>query len=208
MDKTFESASELLTLARSQHADARDYEAAKAHYLEAAEIAEQLPKDDFDSQMLLAEIYEAFEEELCGKLGLAYDPDVQIAEDPDYLMAVAAAFKNLGQRSGNDEERRHYKLALDVAGRLPKDNPDCQEFLAWLCTYLGNVRYKPKDHYRRAIEIREQMPQTPENLHALAELYNSLAFVHSIDKEAEESALCKRKSAEYRSRLNEGEINE
>ena len=150
----------------------------------------------------------SFEEELCGKLGLAYDPDVQIAEDPDYLMAVAAAFKNLGQRSGNDEERRHYKHALDVAGRLPKDNPDCQEFLAWLCTYLGNVRYKPKDHYHRAIEIREQMPQTPENLHALAELYDSLAFIHSIDKEAEESALCKRKSAEYLSRLNEGENNE
>lgn len=126
MDKTFESALELLTLARSQHADARDCEAAKAHYLEAAEIAEQLPKDDFDSQMLLAEIYEAvarlYDDCIHGdfKAHEYFDKSLDIrkewsekkvglADDPDYMDRLATLyFDNSELMFSNDYDIDYY----------------------------------------------------------------------------------------------------
>ena len=43
------------------------------------------------------------------------------------------------------KKRRLYDSAEDIAERLPKDNPECQKFLATLFTYLGNVRCKPQE---------------------------------------------------------------
>ena len=123
--------------------------------------------------------YECFEEEFCSKLGIIYNPDIQVVDDPDYLMSVAMSFKNYGQRDGG---RECYDKAVKIAERLPQDNPKYQEFMATLYTYLGNVGYNAQEYYRRAISLREHLPQTPENLKQLEDLRGSLRFVEGMEK--------------------------
>ena len=59
MNNFFETANQFFNLAKSQHNESHEYEAAQENYGKAIENAEQLPKDNLDYQMFLAELYEA-----------------------------------------------------------------------------------------------------------------------------------------------------
>ncbi|MBP5706891.1 MAG: hypothetical protein J6W76_06365, partial [Spirochaetales bacterium] len=166
MNNIFETANKLFNLAKSQHYESHEYEAAQENYGKAIENAEQLPADNFDYQMILAELYEnmahlmnkclneqhkahEYYEKALNIMNEWYDKRDDLANNLEYMDKLAEAnFNNSELMFVNDYDIDYYgeetyygfRDATCIWERMLKDKPDITEKLL-KCYFLSSDFY-------------------------------------------------------------------
>lgn len=132
----------------------KDFLKAKEYYIEAINIYESLPKDNYEYQNNLAFVYNNF--------AILLQLELQ-----DYSSA-----KDI------------YVKAIDIRNRFPQNNLEYRNSLAISYNNIAHIQHHhlgdflaAKDNYNRAIDILIKIPHSPKYQNSLAMSYNNLAYL-------------------------------